>query len=177
MPQEILVTVGASESTVARVELRDGGQGVKTYAGFVGKNGVTGSKREGDGKTPLGIFVLETAFGSGDVDTRMPYRKTTSDDVWVDDPRSRFYNTWRSRAGAAGWSSAENLLIPQYEYAVVVEYNTRPPVSGRGSAIFLHVNDRPTAGCVAVSRAAMREILAWLDPAKSPTIRIVIDEK
>ena len=34
-----------------------------TYA-FVGRNGITNNKKEGDGKTPSGKFKLGVAFGS-----------------------------------------------------------------------------------------------------------------
>jgi hypothetical protein len=47
------------------------------------------------------------------------------------------------------------------------------PAPGRGSCIFLHVWDgpgRPTAGCTAMDAAAMREVLAWLDPAARPAL-------
>jgi L,D-peptidoglycan transpeptidase YkuD (ErfK/YbiS/YcfS/YnhG family) len=54
----------------------------------------------------------------------------------------------------------------------VIEYNTRPAVPGRGSAIFLHCGNQPTAGCVAVPESAMLDILSWLDPAKTPVIWI-----
>jgi L,D-peptidoglycan transpeptidase YkuD (ErfK/YbiS/YcfS/YnhG family) len=43
--------------------------------GYVGKNGVASRKREGDGKTPAGLFRLGTAFGVREKpDTRMSYR-------------------------------------------------------------------------------------------------------
>ena len=62
-----------------------------------------------------------------------------------------------------------------YEYGAVIGYTTAPVVPGRGSAIFLHVwggAGRPTAGCVAVAKAELVEILRWLDRAKNPAVVI-----
>jgi L,D-peptidoglycan transpeptidase YkuD (ErfK/YbiS/YcfS/YnhG family) len=49
---------------------------------------------------------------------------------------------------------------------VVVGYNDDPPVPGKGSAIFMHVarpDYSPTAGCVAVSKPDLLEILRHCD--------------
>jgi L,D-peptidoglycan transpeptidase YkuD (ErfK/YbiS/YcfS/YnhG family) len=54
----------------------------------------------------------------------------------------------------------------------------------RGGGIFLHVQarsvqDRPTAGCVAMPEPAMTALLRWLDPGAEPVVvmgpRRVID--
>ncbi|WP_369137788.1 L,D-transpeptidase family protein [Modestobacter versicolor] len=55
---------------------------------------------------------------------------------------------------------------------MVIDHN-RGGTPGAGSAFFLHVTDgAPTAGCVAVDRAAMQQLLRWLDPAATPVISI-----
>ena len=50
----------------------------------------------------------------------------------------------------------------------------RPPevVPARGCAIFLHVSDWPTGGCVGLPREDMLAILGRLDPGKNPYILI-----
>jgi L,D-peptidoglycan transpeptidase YkuD (ErfK/YbiS/YcfS/YnhG family) len=49
------------------------------------------------------------------------------------------------------------------DVVVEVGYNDDPPVAGRGSAILLHVaGDGPTAGCVALDRADLLELLRGL---------------
>src|SRR5208337_647148 len=63
----------------------------------IGWNGFAGpgEKREGDGKSPTGVFPLSLAFGYSDkCETRMPYRQAMTNDFWVDDPDSQQYNTW-----------------------------------------------------------------------------------
>ncbi len=144
-------------------------------AGFVGRNGVTASKKEGDGCTPVGLFKLGHAFGIKEKpDTKAAYRSITENSYWVDDTHSCYYNTWFEGQQNDGWSSAEHLAdYPrEYAYAVVVEYNTAERLPGKGSAVFLHCGNRPTAGCVAIPEPALLNILKWLDPEKAPGILI-----
>ena len=143
----------------------------------IGKNGFAppGEKREGDGKTPSGVYPLKVTFGYDvTIGTQMPYRQALDDDVWVDDPNSGDYNRWvkKLETHAASYETMkreDNL----YKYGVVIEYNTDPVIKGNGSAIFLHIRKGegiPTAGCVAVSEEDIIKILGWLDPAAAPLI-------
>jgi L,D-peptidoglycan transpeptidase YkuD (ErfK/YbiS/YcfS/YnhG family) len=141
----------------------------------IGRNGFAGCKVEGDGKTPVGVFSLGTVFGrGGNPGTRLPYRQTTANDFWVDDPESAFYNTWQVGPSRGRWNSAESLYSEEhYIYAVVINYNTRERIPGMGSAIFLHVGDpmgTGTSGCVALERRHLLEIIRWLDPSKNPLL-------
>ncbi len=145
----------------------------------IGRNGFApyGEKREGDGRTPSGLYRLGTAFGYAEsAATKMPYRQSLPDDVWIDDPDAPDYNRWvrQSQTRASSYEKmkrADNL----YQYGMVIEYNTDPVIKGYGSAIFLHVWAGPkstTAGCVAVSKDDLLKILNWLDPAAKPAIFI-----
>ena len=52
-----------------------------------------------------------------------------------------------------------------YDVVVVLGYNMRPRVRGRGSAIFMHLarpGYAPTAGCIALSARDMRIVLERL---------------
>ncbi|NLA88226.1 MAG: L,D-transpeptidase family protein [Clostridiales bacterium] len=143
--------------------------------GFVGKNGVSASKKEGDGCTPAGLFRLVHAFGVKEKPyTKAAYISFTENSYWVVDALSCYNNTWFEGRQNDGWSSAERLAdYPrEYAYAVIIEYNTAERTPGRGSAVFLHCGNRPTAGCVAIPEPALLNILKWLDPDKSPGILI-----
>ena len=135
---------------------------------------VFGDKREGDGKTPSGVFPLGPAFGDASaIDTALEYRQASDLDFWVDDVHAMQYNQWVHGKPAA--ASFERMKRPDdlYRYGVVIGYNTAPVVSGAGSAIFMHVwrrYDHPTAGCVAVSQRYLRKILRWLDKQYRPVI-------
>lgn len=143
--------------------------------GHVGKNGINDFKKEGDGCTPSGIFRLGFAFGNRErPETRLQYRTVTENSWWVDDPQSRYYNQWFEGSVNSDWTSAEHLCNYQdsYAYAVVIEYNTGPVSPEKGSAIFLHCGNKPTAGCIAVPEVCLLEILKWLDPEKTPVILV-----
>lgn len=146
---------------------------------IIGFNGFAreGLKREGDGKTPTGVYKIGTAFGyAKTIETAMPYRQAMDNDYWVDDPRSPDYNKWVQGKKAA--YSVEKMLRKDslYKIGMVLEYNTNPVISGHGSAIFLHVWSGPagkTTGCVAIEENALMETLRWLKPDKNPRIAIV----
>lgn len=147
----------------------------------IGRSGLAagGAKREGDGKTPAGVYALGTVFGYGEsIISAMPYRQATADDYWVDDPASPLYNQWVHGRPAA--LSFERMKRDDdcYKYGIVIEYNTRPVTAGLGSAIFVHVwrgPEAPTAGCVAVAEGELVRLLAWLVPAKRPVIVLGTD--
>ena len=135
------------------------------YSGHVGYTGVTpaGSKREGDGHTPAGVYSMGYGFGlSSNPGLAMGWRGVRSGDVWVDDPRSSLYNSWQTNPSNGRWSSAESLNQPgPYSLAQVINYNTaRTPY--QGSAIFLHVDTGgATAGCVAIGRDQLTAVFRW----------------
>jgi L,D-peptidoglycan transpeptidase YkuD (ErfK/YbiS/YcfS/YnhG family) len=138
------------------------------YAGHVGRNGVArpGAKREGDGKTPYGAYRMRGGFGVyANPGLRSSWFLATARDVWVDDPRSSLYNTHQRTPVRGRWTSAEALrLRPAYNAAQVIGYNERR-VRGRGSAIFLHVDQgRGTAGCVTLPTPALLAVLRWQRP-------------
>jgi L,D-peptidoglycan transpeptidase YkuD (ErfK/YbiS/YcfS/YnhG family) len=145
------------------------------FTGSVGEKGFAaiGDKREGDAKSPSGVFPLGIAFGyNPSVVTKMPYRQATEEDFWVDDVNSEDYNKWvKGKPNAASWEKMKR-DDDQYKYGVVIEYNTNPIVKGKGSAIFLHVwrDGGPTLGCVSMPEEMVLKILGWLDPAKKPLI-------
>jgi L,D-peptidoglycan transpeptidase YkuD (ErfK/YbiS/YcfS/YnhG family) len=143
--------------------------------GCAGRNGISASKKEGDGCTPSGLFSLGHVFGINEKpETKMPYRRVTAESFWVDDPASPHYNTWVEGGMNGGWQSAERLsdYPREYAYAVVIEYNTADRIPGKGSAVFLHCGSKPTSGCIAVPEAELLKILRWLDPKKAPAILI-----
>jgi L,D-peptidoglycan transpeptidase YkuD (ErfK/YbiS/YcfS/YnhG family) len=135
-------------------------------------------KREGDGKSPAGAFPLDTTFGFAEPApaVRLPYVALQPGSDCVDDIASAHYNTVVDRAtvGRVDWASAEHMrTIAQYRLGVIVGYNAAPPRRGLGSCIFLHIWAGPgstTAGCTAMDAGALAETMAWLDPARRPTL-------
>jgi L,D-peptidoglycan transpeptidase YkuD (ErfK/YbiS/YcfS/YnhG family) len=139
-------------------------------------------KREGDGRTPAGIFSLGSAFGyakTPPAGCRLPYRTITERDYFVDDPTAKEYNKWvkvpSGKRPTDLWRSAEKMLRPDglYQLGIVVDQNMAPVIRGRGSAIFFHVwrnASTPTVGCTAMAKAKLLSLIKWLDPAKKPLL-------
>jgi D-alanyl-D-alanine dipeptidase len=136
-------------------------------------------KREGDGRSPAGIFTLTSAFGYATADeapSKLPYRQALPTTQCVDDAGSRFYNRILDRTEVTpDWSSAEQMRRDDdfYRLGVVVDYNAGPTVPGHGSCIFLHIWNRAgdgTAGCTAMPAGDMTTLMGWLDPAARPVL-------
>jgi D-alanyl-D-alanine dipeptidase len=137
------------------------------------------SKKEGDGKSPAGVFALTSAFGTiaKPAFVRLPYTQLDERTECVDDPKSFHYNKIvnRIQVGIFDWKSSEKMLEigEQYDLGVFVAYNSNPVVKGKGSCIFLHIwknADSGTTGCTAMQRADMEKVLGWLDADKNPVL-------
>lgn len=172
---------GSTSGTVTWWDLRNG-QWVKagsTRARFGAKGLVEGtSRRQGTNTTPTGLYDLPFAFGvkAAPRGTAYKYRPVHGDSWWCQDNASRSYNRWTEpRPADCRAAESEHLLSyrEQYAHALVIGFNYRKPVRGRGAGIFLHVNGHgATAGCVSVPADAMRRILAWAEPAAQPHLGV-----
>jgi L,D-peptidoglycan transpeptidase YkuD (ErfK/YbiS/YcfS/YnhG family) len=158
--------------TVIRVDSAAGRLrfGAIDMACTLGRSGTcpAGSKHEGDGCSPLGIWSLRgVLLRPGRVDAsgiRLPWRWVRQGDGWSDDPADPAYNR---PVHLPRPYSAETLLRDDdaYDVIVVLGHNDAPPVPGKGSAIFFHLSEgRPTAGCIAVDRDDMLKLLPLLSP-------------
>jgi L,D-peptidoglycan transpeptidase YkuD (ErfK/YbiS/YcfS/YnhG family) len=180
-----LVTVSAApRATVASLSLwARSGTCWRRVAGpwqaRLGRSGLSAHKREGDGATPTGTYRFgATVYGiAPNPGVRFRYHRLRCGDWWDEDAASSTYNTFRHVACGAtpsfgGGSEALWRIAPQYRYFAVIEYNSRPVVPGRGSAIFLHVAVGATAGCVSLPEGELVQLLRWLRPAARPLIRL-----
>lgn len=142
----------------------------RTEDGWVGRNGVTDQKKEGDGKTPVGVYEMRRAFGiASKPETAFPYHLVVEGDEWVDDALSPFYNQFVPATAPVErtWNSSEKLnhYPVEYAYALVIEYNTDSAIHGAGSGIFFHCSsNKPTSGCVSVPEDFMVRLLMFLQP-------------
>lgn len=146
------------------------------FPAVIGKNGFTYNKKEGDQKSPIGAFVLNKCFSRFDnPGTKLDFFQFGKNDYWVDDSSSNYYNTYQKGPSNGRWNSAEDLfkIGDTYKYFLVIEYNTRERVPGKGSAIFLHIwqgENIYTQGCTAIHEDKLLKIIKWLDPKKNPRI-------
>jgi L,D-peptidoglycan transpeptidase YkuD (ErfK/YbiS/YcfS/YnhG family) len=142
----------------------------------LGRAGVTRAKREGDGATPAGrlrlVFILRRRGRAAAC--AIPSRFIRSGDVWCDDTSSFSYN----RPLRAPTKLRHERLWRDdrlYDVVGVLDYNIRPRMLGRGSAIFFHIATPdlgPTAGCVALRARDMARLL----PRLVRGVRLSIDQ-
>ena len=150
----------------------------------LGRGGLTHSKREGDGATPVGrwpvLVVLyrpdrvRGLYSGGALAGAM---RLHADDGWCDAAGDRNYNRPVRHPYPA---SAEAMWREDhlYDVVVVLGHNQRPRMQGGGSAIFLHLAREtddgglaPTAGCVSLKRRDLAVVLGMLRPGSA--VRVV----
>ena len=124
----------------------------------LGKSGIGNKKMEGDNITPRGIFKIIKIYYRKDrlkkLSSKFTLIEIKKNIGWCDDPKSRKYN---QPITLPNKYSHEVLYIKDniYDLILVLNYNIRPTIKNRGSAIFIHVakkNYKKTAGCIAIKK-------------------------
>ena len=138
-------------------------------------------KREGDLRSPAGVFDIGEAFGyAASADTAMPYRALSATDYCVDVSGSPQYNRIVD-AKVVGKQAVQGSTEPmrrdihvhgdqRYADGFVIEHNPRQRAQA-GSCIFAHLWKSPvdaTTGCTAMAPSLMHRLLAWLRPEQAP---------
>lgn len=148
----------------------------KLYKCALGKKGITKNKREGDQKTPSGTFSLGKIFYRKDrtknIKTKLKKYIIKKHMCWCDDPNSKFYNKliFTKDKNKEKLFRKDNL----YDIIIVINYNTRPIVKNKGSAIFIHLakkNYSGTMGCIGLKKNDLLEVLKTI--SKKTKIKIV----
>lgn len=196
--QMVLVTVPDWQSTqgTLRTYARDGeswrevGQAHPVVIGHGGAGWGLGlqpaqaegpHKKEGDGRSPAGVFRIGSAFGyAASASTGLEYRAMKASDWCVDVSGSPHYNRLVD-ANEVGAAAVEGATEPmrrdlhfhgdqRYREGFVIEHNWQQAPMG-GSCIFGHLWKTPnstTTGCTAMAPATMTSLLAWLDARRHP---------
>ena len=125
----------------------------------LGKSGIGKKKKEGDDITPKGTFnVIEIYYRSDRVkklSSKFKPIKITKKMGWCDDPKSKKYN----QPIKLPTKYSHEILYKRdniYDLILVLNYNMKPIIKNKGSAIFIHVakrNYKKTAGCIALKKA------------------------
>ncbi len=143
---------------------------VMTTPGFIGKNGL-GKTKEGDAKTPRGVYHFNRAFGiADDPGSKIPYVKADDDTYWSGDPREGFrYNELVNikELPELDTNECEHIkdYVYHYQYCLDISYNEEG-TPGLGSAIFLHCFGpaKPfSGGCVAIPEDYMKYTMRKVD--------------
>ena len=142
----------------------------------IGKKGVSLNKKEGDFKTPKGIFSLGTLFYRKDKITKIftklkkiPIKKNMG---WCNDINSNLYNKLINT----------NLKVnhekmfrkdSKYDLVISINYNTKKIIQNKGSAIFIHLTEdyKKTQGCIALKKKDLLILLKLIN--KKTKIKIL----
>jgi L,D-peptidoglycan transpeptidase YkuD (ErfK/YbiS/YcfS/YnhG family) len=124
----------------------------------VGKNGITTKKKEGDKKTPAGLFKIEHLYYRKDrinlPETDLKCLKINEKMGWCDDENyPKKYNkliTVNDRIGHEKLFRKDH----KYDLLIPIKFNYHKRIVGKGSCIFIHLtnNYKPTAGCIALKK-------------------------
>ena len=173
------ITVG-SNAVLTMHEKGDDGKWTQTVdeAAFIGKNG-PGKTKEGDLKTPLGLFGFNKAFGiEDDPGSIMEYTKVNDTHYWDADSKSDRYNQLVSTDDYTDFDKEESEHIVDYpnayKYILNTTYNDKG-VPYKGSAIFLHCyrEERTyTGGCISIPEDKMAYVMTKVDEKSRILIRM-----
>ena len=135
----------------------------------IGKRGITVKKKEGDNKTPAGLFKFKCIFYRKDriskIKSKLKKFIIKKNMGWCDDSNSKFYNKLIKKPFNC---SAEKLWLEKniYDVIVVINYNIKPIIKKKGSAIFLHIARKKylsTKGCIAISKKDINLLIKKID--------------
>jgi len=124
----------------------------------IGKKGSTTNKKEGDKKTPKGIFKIENLYFRKDrikkPTTLLKCVNIKGNMGWCDDISSP--NKYNKLININKNIKYEKLKRHdnKYDLLIPIQYNFKKPIIGKGSCIFIHLTKdyRPTAGCIALKK-------------------------
>ena len=124
----------------------------------IGEKGSTNNKKEGDKKTPKGIFKIENLYFREDRIkkplTLLKCIKIKKHMGWCDD--ISFPKKYNKLIKIKKKMSHEKLKRKdnKYDLLIPIQYNFKKPVIGMGSCIFIHLtrNYNSTAGCIALKK-------------------------
>lgn len=142
-------------------------------------------KREGDGRSPAGIFSIGGLWVTNPTPVRhsadMPEVKVGPCDLWVSDlSMPKLYNRHvrLNHPATTAWEKKEQMRQNDYAHSIklLIGHNTPDvkgcPVPGGGSSIFFHIwrdnGSAPTAGCTAMAETNLRALIARLAPRRHP---------
>ena len=142
----------------------------------LGKAGIGKKKKEGDFITPKGKYKIIKVYYRADrikkIKTNFRLYQIKKNMGWCDDPLSKNYNKLiklPSKFGHEKLYRKDKL----YDLILVLNYNFKPIIKNKGSAIFIHIankNYKKTKGCIGLKKKDLIFILK--DIKKNITVKI-----
>jgi len=137
-------------------------------------------KKEGDKKSPAGLFELGSILYGYDTQAGLPhwrYRQVTDRDLWIEDPSSPLYNRHLILSPHQPFPPGELYHLmrqsdPAHALKLFIRHNAPPnALPGAGSAIFFHLCRGPlsvTTGCTSMEESDLRQLLQNFNPTDEP---------
>ena len=124
----------------------------------IGKRGFATKKIEGDFKTPKGKFKIDYLYFRDDknvnIKTKLKKISIKKNMGWCNDVKNpQNYN----KPIKLPYKLRHEKMFrndSKYDLVIPIKYNFLKPVTGKGSAIFIHLtkNYKPTAGCIPLKK-------------------------
>ena len=130
----------------------------------IGKKGIGYKRKEGDLITPLGEFNIKYILYRKDrvkVSSKLKKKVIKKNMGWCDDPKSSHYN----KLVKLPFDYKHEKLFRKdniYDIILVLNYNMKPVIKNKGSAIFIHVaknNFKKTEGCIAIKKRNLIKLI------------------
>ena len=143
----------------------------------LGKAGIGEKKKEGDFITPKGKYKIIKVYYRADrikkIKTNFRLYQIKRNLGWCDDPLSKNYNKLIKLPSIFSY---EKLYRKDklYDLILVLNYNFKPIIKNKGSAIFIHIankNYKKTMGCIGLKKKDLIFILK--DIKKNITVKII----
>jgi len=124
----------------------------------IGLNGTSKRKKEGDKKTPKGIYEIENLYYRRDrikkIETKLRLIEIKKSMGWCDDIKDK--KNYNKLININEKTKHEKLFRKdnKYDLLIPIKYNFKKRILSKGSCIFIHLtkNYKPTAGCIALSK-------------------------
>ena len=143
----------------------------------LGKSGIGDKEIEGDNVTPRGIYRIVKIYYRKDrikkISSKFKLVEITKIMGWCNDIKSKKYNQLIKLPTKY---SHEKLYRKDnvYDLILVLNYNMKPTIKNKGSAIFIHVtreNYQSTQGCIALKKNNLIKLISKINK----NIKIKID--
>ncbi|MDQ0778994.1 L,D-peptidoglycan transpeptidase YkuD (ErfK/YbiS/YcfS/YnhG family) [Streptomyces aurantiacus] len=133
----------------------------RSWEGHNGKKGWATNHREGDRRSPVGVFTLSDSGGVlADPGAKLPYTESAGFQA----PHYWSKSHWND-----------------FDYVIAIDYNrvkgtspndpTRPQGQSKGGSIWLHMDHGSgTSACVSLPKSGMEYLLRTLDPDQHPVV-------
>ena len=131
----------------------------------LGKAGIGKKEREGDKITPRGTYKIVKIYYRNDrvkkILSNFKLIKIKKNMGWCDDPKSKKYNQLVKIPNKYGYEEL-NRKDNIYDLVLVLNYNMKPIIKNKYSAIFIHIankNNKKTAGCIGLKKSHLINII------------------